>query len=51
MQLILVRDEITMDYVIAPSGVVGNPWNLQLYAAGLILCIRNILAGTYTVLT
>jgi len=41
----------TSDRLIANRGMLGNPCNLQSYAAGFMLSIMNKLAATYSILT
>jgi len=46
-----VNKQTTTDQHIAHCGVVGNPCNLQLYAAEFILSITNMMAANYSILT
>jgi len=50
-QFILVNRQKSSDWLIAHLGAVGNPCNFQLYAAGFILSITNMLVADYSVLT
>ena len=50
-QFIHGNKQTTSDRLIAHLGAVGNPCNLQLYPAGVMLCIMNMLAATCSILT
>jgi len=50
-QCLAVDTQTSSDRLIAHIRVVGNPCNLQLFAACVILCITNMLAATCSILT
>ena len=50
-QFIPANKQPTTDRHIAHLGAVGNPCNLQLFAAVIILSIMHMLAANYSILT
>jgi hypothetical protein len=50
-QFIHLNKHTISDQLIAYLGAVGNPSNLQLYAARFILSIKNMLAANYSIVT